>query len=83
MYEGVRLGQRCIIEDRVRIGYDTVVGGQSRLLYGAYVCDRVEVGELCRVAGFVCDATWIGDRCTVMGQLVHEYTQPHQGLVGG
>jgi acetyltransferase-like isoleucine patch superfamily enzyme len=79
IYEGVQLGHGCIIEDRVRIGYDSLIGSQSRLLYGAYLCDRVQVGPMCRVAGFVCDATWIGARCSVMGQLVHEYTRPHQG----
>ena len=79
IYEGVQLGESCVVEDRVRIGYDSMIGAQSRLLYGAYVCDRVQVGVMCRVAGFVCDGTWIGARCSVMGQLVHEYTRPHQG----
>ncbi|WP_344163590.1 acyltransferase [Nocardiopsis rhodophaea] len=79
LYEGVSLGDDCLVEDRVRIGYDTVVGARSRLVYGAYVCDRVTIGPESRVAGFVCDATFIGERCTVMGDLVHEYTRPHQG----
>lgn len=79
VYEGVQLGEGCVIEDRVRIGYDSVIGAETRLLYGAYLCDRVQVGTMCRVAGFVCDGAWIGARCSVMGQLVHEYTRPHQG----
>lgn len=77
MYEGVRLGDECVVEDQVRIGYDTRVGARTRLAYGAYVCDRVTIGADARVAGFVCDAASIADRATVMGELVHEYTQPH------
>ncbi|MEY9846130.1 acetyltransferase-like isoleucine patch superfamily enzyme [Streptacidiphilus sp. BW17] len=79
LYEGVTVGQDCVLEDRVRIGYDSRVGDRTRLAYGAYVCDRVAIGADCTVAGFVCDAARIGDRSTVMGELVHEYTQPHKG----
>lgn len=77
VYEGVWIGGDCVVEDRVRIGYDTRVGARARLAYGAYVCDRVTIGEQARVAGFVCDGASIGSRSTVMGQLVHEYTSPH------
>lgn len=79
VYEGARVGEGCVIEDRVRIGYDSRIGARSRLVYGAsYLCDRVVVGCDTRIAGFVCDGTVIGDRSTVMGQLVHEYTRPHE-----
>lgn len=71
LYEGVRIGDDCVIEDRVR------VGDRCRLVYGAYVCDRVVIGTDARIAGFVCDGTVIGDGATVMGELVHEYTRPH------
>ena len=36
-------------------------------MYGAYICDRVAIGDHARVAGFICDGTRIGDRSTVMG----------------
>lgn len=78
VYEGVRIGDDCVIEDQVRIGYDSLVGPRTRLVYGAYICDRVRIGADARVAGFVCDGTVIGDRSTVMGELVHEYTRPHE-----
>lgn len=77
VYEGVSIADGCLVEDRVRIGYDSRVGPGSRIVYGAYICDRVSIGAEARIAGFVCDATRIGDRCTVMGDLVHEYTRPH------
>lgn len=79
IYEGVSLGDDCVLEDRVRVGYDSTIGARSRLAYGAYVCDRVTVGTDARIAGFVCDGTRIGDRATVMGELVHEYAHPHEG----
>ncbi len=78
LLEGVELAADCVVEDRVRIGYDTTVGPRSRLVYGAYICDRVAIGCEARVAGFICDGTIIGDRSTVMGDLVHEYTSPHR-----
>ena len=39
----------------------------------------MQIGSGARIAGFICDGTVIGDRSTVMGELVHEYTQPHRG----
>jgi acetyltransferase-like isoleucine patch superfamily enzyme len=78
VYEGVEIGESCVVEDRVRIGYDCRIGPRARLVYGAYICDRVTIGADARVAGFVCDGTAIGERSTVMGSLVHEYTSPHQ-----
>ena len=79
LYEGVTVADECLLEDRVRVGYDSEIGPRSRLVYGAYLCDRVHVGAESRVAGFICDGTRIGDRSTVMGDLVHEYTRPHEG----
>jgi len=34
-YEGVQLGADCVVEDRVRVGYDCRIGIGSRLMYGA------------------------------------------------
>ena len=76
IHDGTMIGDRCVLEDRVRIGYAGRVGDDTRLMYGAFVCDRVIVGNRARVAGFVCDAATIGDDCTVMGSLIHEYTRP-------
>ncbi len=78
IYEGVALADGCVVEDRVRVGYDCRIGRGVRLLYGAYICDRVEIGDSARVAGFICDGAVVGARTTVMGQLIHEYTQPHR-----
>lgn len=79
IHEGVHVRDGCMIEDRVRIGYDSTVGERTRIVYGSYICDRVTIGADATVAGFICDGTTIGDRSTVMGELVHEYTRPHEG----
>jgi len=79
IHEGTRIDADCVIEDRVRIGYDGRIGEGARIAYGAYLCDRVTAGAGVCIAGFVCDGTTIGDRSTVMGELVHEYTRPHVG----
>lgn len=78
LYEGVRIGDDCVIEDRVRVGYDSHIGAETRLAYGAYLCDRVLIGPRARVAGFICDGCVVGGDSTVMGELVHEYAQPHR-----
>ncbi len=63
----------------MRVGYGARIGHEVRLVYGAYVCDRVHIGDGARVAGFVCDGAVIGARLTMMGRLVHEYSRPHRG----
>jgi acetyltransferase-like isoleucine patch superfamily enzyme len=75
--EGSTVAARTVVEDHTRIGYDCRIGSDSRIIYGAYVCDRVSIGENARVAGFVCDSARIGAGSTVMGSLVHEYSSPH------
>jgi acetyltransferase-like isoleucine patch superfamily enzyme len=79
LISGVQLGDDCVVEDQVHVGYDSRIGAGSRLMYGAYICDRVQIGAEARIAGFICDGTVVGERSTVMGQLLHEYTRPHEG----
>lgn len=74
MYEGTQIGDGVIVEDNIRLGYDCVVGADTRIMYGAYICDRVQIGSNSRIAGFIGDACRIGSNCTVMGDLVHRYT---------
>jgi acetyltransferase-like isoleucine patch superfamily enzyme len=75
--EGTRIGNNVVIEDFCRLGFNCVVGDQTRIMYGAFICDRVTIGANSKISGFVCDGAEIGDDAAVMGQLVHEYTQPH------
>ena len=81
--DGITVGaderRGCVIENRVRIGYDALVGRGVRLVYGAYLCDRVGIGDGARVAEFVCDGARIEPRWTAMWRLVHECSRPHRG----
>ncbi len=74
IYEGSKIGDKCILEDQTRIGFNVKIGENTRIMYSAYICDRVTIGRNCRIAGFICDAAVIEDDCTVMGQLSHKYT---------
>ena len=40
-----RLGNGVFIEDHVRLGYECEVAGSTRIIYGAYICDRVLIGN--------------------------------------
>jgi acetyltransferase-like isoleucine patch superfamily enzyme len=74
--EGVKIGQDTILQDRTRVGPNSQIGDGCRLLYGAWVDNRVTISDNCRISGFICDDVIIESNCTVMGHLVHEYTQP-------
>jgi acetyltransferase-like isoleucine patch superfamily enzyme len=82
LYEGVTIGSEAVLEDYVRVGYGSSIGNGARIMYGAFVCDRVAIGAGARVAGFVCDASWIGDGATAMGKLVHRYDAPESDWWG-
>lgn len=76
IYEGTKVGDDVSIDDGCRIGFDCFVGRNTRLMYAAFVCDRVQIGSNCTIAGFVCDGSVIGNNAAVMGTLVHEFTRP-------
>jgi len=79
LYEGATIGASAILEDYSRVGYLSVIGASTRVMYGAYICDRVTIGKRCRIAGFVCDGTVVDNDATVLGSIVHEYANPHAG----
>lgn len=78
LHEGVYLAPEVVVEDYCRIGANSRIGPRTRVIYGAYICDDVVIGEDCRIAGFVCDDVRIEESCTVMGNLIHDYNQPHR-----
>jgi len=79
IHEGGHIASGVVVEDYCRIGAGTQIGANTRVIYGAYLCDDVKIGRNCRIAGFICDDVIIGRNCTVMGTLVHDYNQPHRG----
>lgn len=78
IHEGVMLCHNVLVEDYCRIGAGSEIGSETRVIYGAYICDDVRIGSRCRIAGFVCDDVVVEDDCTVMGRFVHAYTAPHK-----
>src|ERR1700728_3618917 len=74
--EGSWIGNDSVVEDRCRIGYGCHVGIGTRIMYGAYICDRVMIGDRARVAGFVCDGSIIEEGASSFGNLVHVYAHP-------
>lgn len=47
VHEGVQIAAGCVIEDRVRIGYDSAIGERIRVVYGAYRAgDTVRLADL-------------------------------------
>lgn len=76
IHEGTLIKNNVIINDFCRIGYDCTIDTNSRLVYKAYICDRVKIAKNCVLSGFICDGTVIEEYTTVMGQLVHKYSKP-------
>lgn len=74
--EGSAVGERSVLEDFTRIGYAVSIGNDCRVMYRAWICDRVTIEANCRIAGFLCDRATIHEGATSMGSLVHAYTDP-------
>ncbi|MFR3043072.1 MAG: hypothetical protein ACLTMV_07005 [Thomasclavelia spiroformis] len=72
--EGTELRNNIYIDEFCRIGFDCSIDCNTRILYRAFICDRVKIGSNCKIAGFVCDAAIIENNVTSMGDLVHSYT---------
>lgn len=77
IYEGSVIDNNVTIDDFARIGYDCRIEDNTRVIYGAFICDRVQIGKNCVIAGFLCDGTRIKENAIVTGNLVHELTKPH------
>lgn len=73
IYEGAFIKDNVQIFERSTIGSLSVIGKSSRLMYGAQVHDKVEIGQSTIVGGFISDNCVIGDDCFVYGSLVHKH----------
>lgn len=41
VYEGVQIGAGCVIEDRARMENESTISDRTRIVYGAYLSERV------------------------------------------
>ncbi|MFD5814546.1 acyltransferase [Streptomyces sp. NPDC127038] len=78
IHDSSSLESSCFVDDGCRVGYGCRIGAATRLEYGAFIGDRVAIGESCVIAGFVCDGVVIGRRVIAMGNFVHKLSAPHE-----
>jgi acetyltransferase-like isoleucine patch superfamily enzyme len=77
IYDGARIGRGVIVEERCKIGFETSLGSESRVINGAIVHDQAVVGNRCVIGGIVCERATVGAESVVMGALLHSHSQPH------
>jgi UDP-3-O-[3-hydroxymyristoyl] glucosamine N-acyltransferase len=73
---GVTLGPGCEVDAYCRVGERSVIGEQTKLLYGAAVFEDVTIGRACIVGGNVADRTVLEDYVTHFGEIAHAYRDP-------
>lgn len=73
VYEGCELGESVGTENYVRIGWDSSIGSQSRIMYRGLIYVNVSVGRDTWVGGFVSNNTQIGNDCSFFGSAIHEF----------
>ncbi len=83
IYEGTQIGNNVSIDDFCRVGFDCLIGDNTRLVNAALVLDRVQIEANCIISGILGEGTTIGSHVTSMGFLMHKYTHPHKlwGLI--
>lgn len=73
IYEATTIETQTQIEDFCRIGEETFIGQNCRVIYGAKIYGNVTIGNNCIVGGFVCEEVEIGNNCRVFGEFVHSH----------
>ena len=79
IYQGVKIGKNCVIEDGNQIGESTSICNDVRVCYSSIVGDDVYIEDECIIGGFVCDETIIRRGSRVFGKIVHGQSSPHIG----
>lgn len=73
IFRGAKIGKRVGINEHSRIGSRTIIGDETKIVYGAKIYDDVIIGKRCIISGFCCNGSKIGNETTMMGHLVHKY----------
>lgn len=73
---GAMIGANCQVDAYCRVGFRSIVGDESKLLYGAAVFEEVRIGRACIVGGNVADRTVLEDFVTYFGEIAHDYRHP-------
>lgn len=73
----------CAIEDNVeidcycRVGFDTTIGLNSKILYATAVFNHVSVGKNCIIGGDLVDRVIVEDNVTFFGEIAHRHENPN------
>ncbi|MFF5182134.1 acyltransferase [Micromonospora sp. NPDC000316] len=70
------LGDGVEIRDYGHVGAGSILGDESKLLYGGAVYQNVSIGKHCIVSGSVDTGTVIGDDVSFLGRILHNYRTP-------
>lgn len=73
---GAVIGANCVIDAYCRVGAGSMIGNNTRLLYGAAVFESARIGASCIIGGDVADRTVIEDFVTHFGEIAHDYRHP-------
>lgn len=77
IYAGSTIESDSKIKDYALIGWDSIIGSKSRIIYGSQIYSRVEIGNRCIVGGFLCNDSTVGDRSRIFGAVIHRHDEPH------
>lgn len=75
LYSGCELDSEVICEDNAVVRWDTNIGAQTKVMFGAFIGSYITIGHHCRIGGFCCNDVFIGNYVTSFGDLTHSYTQ--------
>jgi UDP-3-O-[3-hydroxymyristoyl] glucosamine N-acyltransferase len=75
LYSGCELGSEAICEDNALVRWDTQIGHNTKIMFGAFIGSYITIGHHCRIGGFCCNDVYIGHYVTSFGDLTHSYTQ--------
>lgn len=70
---GAVLREGVVLDHYCKIGVETKIGKQTRILYGKHVYNEAIIGENCIIGGHVADRTIIEDNVTYMGEIAHSH----------
>ena len=83
--DGVIIGAFCVIhfgaiiregadiDHYCKIGAESEIGRNTKVLYGKHVYDQAVIGDDCIIGGHVADRTIIGNKVTYMGEIAHSH----------
>jgi acetyltransferase-like isoleucine patch superfamily enzyme len=70
---GVKICEGAFLDHYTKIGIDSYVGKNTKVLYGKHIYDEAQIGKNCIIGGHVADRTIIEDNVTYMGEIAHSH----------